>query len=107
LLTELYWGLPLRSYIRTRAWSDAQLDQAEARLEARGLVSDGALTDSGRALRESVEVATDAQCQVMVEALGDRFDELMDLLTPWGRAIRAAGGYPPQGPHDLAPVRSP
>jgi len=35
LLTELYWGLPLRSYIRTRAWSDAQLDEAEARLEAR------------------------------------------------------------------------
>jgi hypothetical protein len=105
LLTELYWGLPLRSYIRTRAWSDAQLDEAEARLEARGLVGDGALTDSGRALRESVEVVTDAQCQVMVDALGDRFDELMELLTPWGRALRDAGGYPPQGPHDLAPVR--
>jgi hypothetical protein len=107
LLTELYWGLPLRSYIRTRAWSDAQLDQAEARLEERGLLGDGSLTDSGRALRESVEVATDAQCQVMVDSLGDRFDELMELLTPWGRAVRDAGGYPPQGPHDLAPVRSP
>ena len=32
LLTELYWGLPMRSYIRTRAWSDAQLDEAEGRL---------------------------------------------------------------------------
>ncbi len=25
LLTELYWGLPMRSYIRTRAWTDEQL----------------------------------------------------------------------------------
>ncbi len=105
LLTELYWGLPLRSYIRTRAWSDRQLDEAEARLEARGLVTEGGLTEDGRALRESVEVATDAQCEVMVDALGDRFDDLIEVLTPWGRALREAGGYPPHGPHDLAPVR--
>jgi hypothetical protein len=105
LLTELYWGLPLRSYIRTRAWSDRQLDEAESRLVARGLVADGGLTDAGRALRESVEVATDAQCEPMVDALGDGFDELIGLLAPWGAAVRDAGGYPPQGPHDLAPVR--
>jgi len=105
LLTELYWGLPMRSYIRTRAWSDTQLDEAEGRLAARGLVADGGLTVTGRALRESVEVATDAQCEVMVDALGERFDELIGLLTPWGAALRDAGGYPPQGPHDLAPVR--
>jgi hypothetical protein len=105
LLTELYWGLPMRTYIRTRAWSDAQLDAAEARLVARGLVANGALTDAGRALREAVEMATDAPCVVIVNSLGDGVDELLDLLTPWGRAIREAGGYPPQGPHDLAPVR--
>ena len=102
LLTELYWGLPLRTYVRTRAWSAAQLDAAEARLSERGLVADGELTVEGRALRESVEVATDGQCDVMLEALGDGFDELVAILTPWGRAIRDAGGYPPQGPHDLA-----
>jgi len=105
LLTELYWGLPMRSYIRTRAWSDAQLDAAERRLAERGLVADGGLTESGRAVRESVEVDTDAQCAVVVDTLGDGLDELIDLLTPWGAAIREAGGYPPQGPHDLAPVR--
>jgi len=105
LLTELYWGLPMRSYIRTRAWSDAQLDEAEGRLAARGLVADGRLTPDGRALRESVEVATDAQCGVMVDALGECFDEVIGLLAPWGAALRDAGGYPPQGPHDLAPVR--
>ena len=70
LLTELYWGLPLRTYVRTRAWSAEQLDAAEARLSERGLLADGGLTVEGRALRESVEVATDGQCDVMLEALG-------------------------------------
>jgi hypothetical protein len=103
LLTEPYWGLPLRTYIRTRAWSDEQLDAAEARLVDRGLLADGALTDEGRMLRESIEVATDAQCTPMLDALGDDgLDELMGLLAPWGKAIREAAGYPAQGPHELA-----
>jgi hypothetical protein len=105
LLTELYWGLPLRTYVRTRAWSDGQLDAAEARLVERGLVADGALTDEGRARREAIEAATDAQCEPIVTVLGTRGPELVALLTPWGDAIKAAGGYPAQGPHELAPSR--
>jgi hypothetical protein len=105
LLTELYWGLPLRTYVRTRAWSDEQLDAAEARLVDRGLVADGALTDEGRARREAIEVATDTQCAPIVTALGDRGEELVALLTPWGDAVKEAGGYPAQGPHELAPAR--
>lgn len=106
LLTELYWGLPLRTYVRTRAWSDVELDVAEARLRARGLVADGALTEAGRTVREGIETATDAQCRPIVDVLGEGTDELVGLLAPWGAAIREAGGYPPQGPHDLAPVRA-
>jgi hypothetical protein len=103
LLTEPYWGIPLRTYVRTRAWSDEQLDAAEKRLVERGLLTDGALTDEGRALRESIEAATDAQCVPMLDALGDDgLEELIGLLSPWGKAIRAAGGYPAQGPHELA-----
>jgi hypothetical protein len=103
LLTEPYWGIPLRTYVRTRAWSDQQLDAAERRLVDRGLLKDGALTDEGRALRESIEAATDAQCGPMIDALGDDgLEELIGLLSPWGRAIRDAGGYPAQGPHELA-----
>ena len=37
LLSELYWGLPMRTYVRTRAWSNDQLDTAEERLASRGL----------------------------------------------------------------------
>lgn len=102
LLTELYWGLPMRTYIRTRAWTDDQLDAAEERLVARGLVADGALTDAGRELREDVEVRTDAQVQPAIDALGADLDELLAILRPWGAAVRAAGGYPADGPHDLA-----
>jgi hypothetical protein len=105
LLTELYWRMPLRTYIRTRAWSDADLDDAEGRLLERGLLSDGALTPEGRALRERVEVSTDNQCQIVIDTLGDGFDELLNILGPWGLTLRDAAAYPSQGPHDLAPIR--
>ena len=48
LLTELYWGLRLRTYSRTRAWTDDQFDAATERLVARGLLADGAFTPAGR-----------------------------------------------------------
>src|SRR5580700_7047562 len=88
LLTELYWGLPLRTYIRSRAWSDADLDAAEARLVERGLVADGAFTDAGRTAREEIETSTDRACAAIVGHLGDDLDELLDILRPWGTAIQ-------------------
>jgi hypothetical protein len=102
LLTELYWGLPLRSYSRTRAWSDADFDAATERLTGRGLIADGAFTDEGRALRERIEADTDAQQQPVLDALGDDLDELCTTLERWSEAIRAAKGYPTSGPHNLA-----
>jgi hypothetical protein len=105
LLSELYWGLSLRTYIRTRAWTSAELDAAEARLTERGLVRDGAFTDAGRAAREAVEQATDRHCRPIVDALGDDFDELVAILRPWGKAVRAGGGYLTVGPDDLARMR--
>jgi hypothetical protein len=105
LLSELYWGLPMRSYVRTRAWSNRHLDEAEEKLRQRGLVDDDGLTAAGRTMREGVESATDAQCVVVVRTLGDSFEELLDLLAPWGVVVRAGAGYPPHGPQDLAPAR--
>jgi hypothetical protein len=36
-----------------------------------------------------------------VDALGDDAEELCAILEPWGAAVRAAGGYLANGPHDL------
>lgn len=93
LMTELFWGLPMRTYIRSRAWTDAQLDAAEARLEARGLVKEGQFTEDGRSLREHVEEDTDRQMRPAIDALGDDFDELVSIVEPWGEQVRDAGGY--------------
>jgi hypothetical protein len=94
LLTELYWGMPPRTYVRTRAWTDSQLDAAEARLEAAGFISDHELTDSGRAHREQIELDTDAQMAPAIDALGSDLKELDDLLRPWATRVMDAGGYP-------------
>jgi hypothetical protein len=106
LSTELFLGLPLRSYVRSRAWTDDDLDAAEERLAGRGVFEDGAFTDQGRAEREAIEQATDRQCRPIVDALGDDLDELIGILLPWGAAIRAAGGYLGGGAADLAPAAS-
>lgn len=95
LLTESYWGMPSRTYVRTRAWTDAQLDAAEDRLRTAGLLDDGGLTGAGRERRERLELATDAQMAPALAALGDDVDELVALLTPWGHQVMAGGGYPP------------
>jgi len=105
LLTELYVGLPLRTYIRTRGWDDAELDAAAERLRERGLL-DGAeaLTPAGVEAREAMERATDRALAPALAAVGDEVDGVIELLRPWGEAMRAAGGYV-GGPVDLWPNR--
>ncbi|MDP2292884.1 MAG: hypothetical protein Q8M22_16980 [Actinomycetota bacterium] len=102
LLSELYWGLPMRSYSRTRAWTDEQFEAAHQRLRSRGLVDEIGFTDAGRELRESIEVHTDQQMAGALKALGTQLDELLDIMNPWGATVRAGFGYPASGPHDLA-----
>jgi len=103
LLTELYWGLPLRSYSRTRGWNTEDFDAAEDRLRSRGLLTSGGdFTSKGRDLREGIEAATDEQMQPAIAALGPAVEELVDLLANWAKQIRDANGYPDSGPHELA-----
>jgi len=102
LLSEMYWGLPMRSYSRTRAWSNAQFDASVESLKSRGLVTDDGFTPAGRALRESIETATDAQMLGAISAIGDDIEELFSVVEPWGATVRAGFGYLSSGPHDLA-----
>ena len=102
LLSELYWGLPMRSYSRTRAWTDEQFEAAHQRLRSRGLVDEIGFTTAGRDLREDIETNTDVQMAGIARAMGSGLQELVDILLPWGEAIRVGHGYPASGPHDLA-----
>ncbi|MBV8160366.1 MAG: hypothetical protein JO265_05530 [Acidimicrobiia bacterium] len=94
LLTELWWRLPLKSYVGTRGWSPEEIDAAIGRLVERGLVEGDGFTKAGEDLRASIEEATDRQERRVVEALGDDADELLMALEPWSKAVVASGGYP-------------
>lgn len=105
ILTELYWGMPVRSYSRTRGWTEAEFDAAEHHLRDLGHL-DGQgpathLSQPGRHAREHLEQLTDEQMAPALRALDDDVEELFEILAPWGEAIRAAHGYPAAGPHDL------
>lgn len=102
LLSESYWGLPLRTYSRTRGWTDDEFDVATARLRESGWIDDHGLTDLGRSHRETIEHQTDHQMAPVMTALGHDLVELCEILEPWGVAVRAGHGYLPAGPHDLA-----
>lgn len=94
LLTEPYWGLPSRTYVRTRGWSDPDLDAAEDRLRAAALWDDEGITEAGRQQREAIELVTDAQMAPAIHALGPDLDDLIDILTPWSQKIMSAAAYP-------------
>jgi hypothetical protein len=107
LLSELFWGMTIKTYSRSRGWSEADYEQAIDRLATDGYITrEGALTTQGRTSREHVEKLTDVQMECVVRALGAEINELITILKPWGAAIRAAKGYPAAGPHDLADAAS-
>ena len=94
LLTELWWRMPLKSYVATRGWTPEEIDAGIARLIERGLIEGGEFTTAGEQVRASIEESTDRQERRVVEALGNDADELLDILEPWAKAIVASGGYP-------------
>lgn len=96
LITELYWGLRPKTYVRTRGWSDEQLDEGTGELEGRGLVGSGGLTERGRQEREAIETRTDEQCAPILRCLGDGFDDAVALLRRFSDAVRAPTVIPPR-----------
>jgi len=105
ILTELSWGMPARSYSRTRGWTEEEFDRSEHRLRDLGYLDgtgrDTHLSQQGRHAREQIEVVTDEQMVPALEALGDEIAELFEIMAPWGETIRAGKGYLGSGPHDL------
>jgi hypothetical protein len=99
VLTELWRDVPIGSVATNQmGWSQRACDNAVIRLEAAGLVRDGSLTDSGRAVRDDIEVATDRQERTMVDTLGDDADELLEILAPWARVVITSGPRPWENP---------
>ena len=93
LLSDLFWGLVLRSHTSGRGWSADQLAEGEERLRRRGLLVGDELSATGWQQRSAIEAHTDAQLAPAIEALGDELANVIKTLEPWGDAIRTAGGY--------------
>jgi len=94
VLTDPWRGQPLKSWVRSRGWTEDELDGACDRLRSRGLLDGDTLTADGRALREGIDDATDRMESRLVAALGADADRLFELLDPWCDAIVEGGGYP-------------
>ena len=94
LLNDLRQNLGFKTFVRTRGWSEEELQVAVAGLERRGLTAGETMTPAGHELREWIEAATDAQQTPICDAIGDDLDELLALLDPMRRAVLADGAYP-------------
>jgi hypothetical protein len=95
VLTELWVGWEPLAYTATRGWSSEAMQQAMDRLQARGLVSGGALTAAGTRLRDSIEEATDAAMSPVVEAIGAELDGVTERCEHYSQRIIARGWFPP------------
>jgi hypothetical protein len=94
LLTDPWRGAPFKSWVRSRGWTDDELDAACDRLRSRGYVDGDELTAAGRELRETIESDTDRQEERLLGALGDDADRFFSLLDGWCDTVVAEKGYP-------------
>lgn len=80
----------------TRGWSDQQWESAVSTLRQDGILNaDGTLTAEGTALRERVELATDAADTTPWHHLGsEEAARLVALAKPLSRLLAAAGAFP-------------
>jgi hypothetical protein len=83
----------------SRGWSQEQWDGAADDLAARGLLDgDGALTETGNALRAQVEDDTDRMAAQPWQHLGDSgTEEVVRIGKAMTRTVLAAGAFPAEG----------
>ncbi|MGA4992575.1 SCO6745 family protein [Nonomuraea bangladeshensis] len=91
LVTHAATGaVPAETLRVTRGWTETDWAAAESRLEDRGWLRDGSLTERGRREREGIEEATDRMSTAPYAALGDdRCQELCVLARPWSKQLAA------------------
>ncbi len=94
LLTEQWLGMPLTSYAATRGWSAEALQEGAVRLEERGWIRDGRITESGAEARSRIEEHTDIQEQSIVDGLGARVADVCEQLEVWAGRCVEAGTFP-------------
>ncbi len=94
VLTDPWRGQPLKSWVRSRGWTEDELDAAIDRLRGRGDLDAEGITPRGWALREEIESATDAMEGRVVGSLGDDADRLFATLATWCAQIVEQHGYP-------------
>jgi len=79
----------------TRGWSEPEWTAACAGLTERGLLTDGGLTDAGRALRAGIEAETDELSAAPWQHLGpERTARVVALGKQLSARLVAAGAYP-------------
>jgi hypothetical protein len=94
IVTELAVGYRVTEYSSTRGYQSEALEAAAASLTARGWLSEGNLTDDGRAARAAIERATDAGQAEVLDGLGDRIENVITIAASLSDLIVAAGAFP-------------
>lgn len=91
LVTHAATGAVTAEVLRgTRGWPEADWAAAVQRLEERGWLAEGALTEEGRRRREEIEEATDRMGMAPYTALGATgCEELRSLARPWSKIVVA------------------
>jgi len=95
ILTELWLGMELGTYSATRGWAPERISEAADALAGRGIVDGGTLTPLGAELRQRIEDRTDVGERTAVDALGDRFETVVNQLEAWSAMCVDARAFPP------------
>ena len=95
VLTELFVGMPVGTYSASRAWDEAALSGAVARLTERGFVDGDELSTNGANFRRNIEAETDRLQQPIIDALGSNLEPVIEAASAWSQRCIEAKAFPP------------
>lgn len=80
-------------YQKNRAWSLEEWETAVERCRSKGWIDgEGALTTTGRDLRDRIEASTDQTAAPIVASLGEDLERVIETIKPISREIYLNGG---------------